>query len=610
MRVGRRVQRGVAIWAVWIIAVSIQLAVGPAATEPAHAEGRAPKAVFIVGPTNGLTDSNLADAARMADQAAAEGMNVRRVFFPNATWDNVIANIQGASLVVYMGHGYGWPSPYTSRITESRQNGFGLNSFAGSGRAQYTYYGATPIRANVVLAPNAVVILVHGCYTAGNGEPGMAIPRLDLARARVDNYASGFLAAGAGAVFAFGWNQKVNFPHALATSDSTMDELFMTPGGGSPAGFVGWRDRYLESVRTPGTTIHLDPHPTHGYYRSVAGDLDATAANWRAGAGLAPRPPSDDSDPPQVTELTADSGSSSMVVTGERLASAFHPNGDGLYDQLQLTHVVTRASYLDVSIVNGARDEVRAFSTSSGTGYGTSRWDGRDDGGAIVPDGEYTLTYVPRDALGLTGTPVSTTAIVLTAIAVAPPTRAAIHVSDADALSRSAVLKIYLNQPARLTWKIVDAAGATVRVVRDNVLSETGTQAFAWDGRADSGAWVGDGLYRSIVSAQTGLGSYSHERSVYVGAFRVTPSSPSPARGERVLLNIVSSEPLQRSPTVRVTQPGLEPWTVSASHVGGRRYKVSITLKMGGSAGLLELVVSGIDTDGGKQSSVLNLTLR
>ena len=88
----------------------------------------------------------------------------------------MLANIQGASLVVYMGHGYGWPSPYTTKMTESRQNGFGLNSYPGSGRAQYTYYGAAPIRENIRLAPNAVVMLLHGCYTAGNGEPGMAIP--------------------------------------------------------------------------------------------------------------------------------------------------------------------------------------------------------------------------------------------------------------------------------------------------------------------------------------------------------------------------------------------------------------------------------------------------
>ena len=46
-------------------------------------------------------------------------MDVRRVFHPHATWDAVMANIQGANLVYYAGHGYGWPSPYTKRADRS-----------------------------------------------------------------------------------------------------------------------------------------------------------------------------------------------------------------------------------------------------------------------------------------------------------------------------------------------------------------------------------------------------------------------------------------------------------------------------------------------------------
>ena len=240
----------------FLAALVMQVAPGPAA-RPVRADTAAvPKAVFIVGPTSGLTDSNLADAEKMAQQAEAAGMEVRRVFFPHATWDNVLANIQDANLVVYMGHGYGWPSRYTKDLTESRQDGMGLNSFDGSSKTQYTYYGATLLRENIHLAPNAVVFLNHLCYAAGNGEPGMAIPGEGVAMQRVDNMASGWLATGARAVFAYTWNQKLNYPSALMTSDATMDDLFMdVPGGsaaGTPAGFIGTGDVRLDSVRTPG----------------------------------------------------------------------------------------------------------------------------------------------------------------------------------------------------------------------------------------------------------------------------------------------------------------------------------------------------------------------
>lgn len=594
-------------------ALAGQLAPASPAIQVAHADSPSPKAVFIVGPSSGMTESALTDAERMADQAEAVGMDVRRVFFPNATWDNVLANIQGASLVVYMGHGYGWPSPYTKVMTESRQNGMGLNSFVGSAPNQYTYYGATPIKNNIELAPNAVVILVHGCYTAGNGEPGMAIPGEDLARQRVDNFANGFLAVGAQAVFAFGWNQRLNYANALMNSNSTMDQMFMTPGGGSPAGFVGSNNRRFESQRTPSAMNHLDPHPNAGYYRAVSGYLNMTAADWRTGAaGTAtpPPPPPEPGEPPQITALSAGSASTALLNDAEPSTATFHPNGDGLDDELLLQHTVTRAAYLDATVTNSAGETVRSYSVWSTTGTGTSRWNGKNDAGAVVADGPYTLTYVPRDTSGVVGHPVSTEALVLTAIALAVPTRAAIHVSDADSLFKSSTFKVTLNQPARLTWRILNAAGDTVRTVRSDAQTPAGVTSFAWNGKSDAGAWVADGRYLSVVSAQTGLGQYSQQRSVFVGAFRITPSISAPARGGKVTLNIVSTEGLSRNPTVTVTQPDIASWTVATSHVSGKKYKVTLTLKTGGSDGTVEFVVRGVDTNGGHQSSAVSLPLR
>lgn len=246
---------------------------------PTPSPTAAPKAVFIVGPTADLTDSNLAWAETMAQQAELAGMDVRRVFFPHATWDNVLADVQGASLVAYFGHGYGWPSN-TAKLTEIRQDGMGLNSYDGSGPAEVKYYGATPIRQNIRLAPHAVVFLMHGCYTSGNGLWGTPIPASDLARERVDNYASGWLAVGAGAVFAFQLGIRLNYPDALSNSDSSIDQLFM-----NPREHVGWSDLYFDSIRTPGAILHLDPDFKHGYARAVTGDLAMTTATWRSGAG-------------------------------------------------------------------------------------------------------------------------------------------------------------------------------------------------------------------------------------------------------------------------------------------------------------------------------------
>ncbi|MEO6349129.1 MAG: hypothetical protein ABIP53_00575, partial [Candidatus Limnocylindrales bacterium] len=238
-----------------------------------------PKAVFIVGPEEALTEGNLAEAEKMAVQAEAAGMSVRRVFFPYATWENVLAEIQGASLVAYMGHGYGFPSN-SDKLTEARQDGMGLNPYDGGLDTDVAYYGATRIREGIRLAPHAVVILMYGCYTAGNGELGTPIPTVEVARERVDNYASGWLAVGAGAVFGYQWGTHVNFSDALMSSQSTIDVLFM-----NQREHVGWNDLYFDSQRTPGAVSHLDPDPIDGYLRAVTGDLAMTTSEWLSGAG-------------------------------------------------------------------------------------------------------------------------------------------------------------------------------------------------------------------------------------------------------------------------------------------------------------------------------------
>jgi flagellar hook assembly protein FlgD len=596
-----------------LLALLAQLMPGIARIDTASAESDPPpKAVFIVGPTNELTDGNLADAEKMAKQAEAVGMDVRRVFFPNATWDNVLANIQGASFVVYMGHGYGWPSPYTKTLTESRQNGMGLNSYDGSGKGEYKYYGADRIRESIRLAPNAIVYLNHLCYAAGNGEAGMSIPSWDIAQKRIDNFASGWLYSGARAVFAYTWNQKLNYPAALMTSDATMDDLFMTAASGAPNGFVGWNNQRLVSERTPGAMNHLDPHKSYGFYRALSGDLNMNTAEWRAGAGESSAPPPSDpgdpSDAPQITSLSAGSTPNTAVAT--KSPAAFHPNGDGLDDVLVLTHTLTSAAYLDVTIGNAGGQTVRTLSVWATEGTSTSRWNGRNNAGAYVADGIYTLTYVPRDTAGQTGDAVSMQALVLTAIKVAKPSATAFHPSDADSLARKTVLRVTVNQQAVIDWRIFDTSGKAVRIVRSNSTVAASIIKFAWNARADDGGWVPDGWYTSVVTAETHLGTYSHERRVYVGAYRVKPSTESPARGTRLKLVILSSEPLMGKPTVRVTQPGIEPWTVSTTKVTSKKFKVTITLRTGGEEGALELYIKGKDKYGGINTGTFSLPLR
>ena len=144
------------------------------------------KIVIIVGPTHGLTSSNRSDG----DEAYAEAIkwtpNVTKIYSPNATWSVVKPAVQGANIVVYLGHGNGWPSPYTYDPNYTTKDGFGLNIPTNKSDSAVQYYGEPYVGNDVNLAPGAVVILNHACYSSGSSEPGHAEPSLSVAKQRVD----------------------------------------------------------------------------------------------------------------------------------------------------------------------------------------------------------------------------------------------------------------------------------------------------------------------------------------------------------------------------------------------------------------------------------------
>ena len=227
------------------------------------------KVVIIVGATHSST-SRYRD---IADSAYAEAIkyssNVVKVYSPNATWAAVKPALQGASVVVYLGHGNGWPSPYTYDPAFTTKNGLGLNSAADSGDNNTKYYGEPYLANEIKLAPNAVVLLNHLCYASGNSEPGYAEPTLSVAMQRVDNYGQGFLKAGAAAIIAEGHGSINGMIRDLFTTSQTIADL--------------WRNQYdyngnefsFQSARNPAYSALMDPDsPSGGYYRSLVGNLD------------------------------------------------------------------------------------------------------------------------------------------------------------------------------------------------------------------------------------------------------------------------------------------------------------------------------------------------
>lgn len=261
-----------------VFALVAALAVGLGGmANPAPASAHTLKVVVIVGPAGSSTSNYIYNAKKYASQARSYGANVIEIYSPYATWSKVKAAAQGANLLIYLGHGNGYPSPYGS-FQRYTKDGFGLNPWSGSGSYKVKYWGEYYIDRDIQMAPNAVVILNRLCYASGAAEWGWASPTKSTAIKRVDNYGAGFLRAGAKAVFAEAIENAAYTIKALFQSTRSMDSILMSHPSAS-----GARDFKFDSSRTSGYVGHLDPLSYGRYFRSLIGKLTMTATSFRGG---------------------------------------------------------------------------------------------------------------------------------------------------------------------------------------------------------------------------------------------------------------------------------------------------------------------------------------
>jgi hypothetical protein len=231
-----------------------------------------PKVVVIVGPVGAYNASYKEEARDVIAEARRYTSNVVALFTPNATWARVREHTRGASILVYFGHGWGYPSRY-GPYDGDRQNGMALDPSSGANGVRRVYYGENRIRASIRLAPAAAVLLYRLCYASGNTEPRLSEGTTSQSKRRVDGFGAGFLDTGAQIVIADGHpSRPENYVRQLFTTDRAMWEVFRRAPNynGHAMGPYG-------SARTPGARYIVDPDrggsDPKGFYRSIVGNL-------------------------------------------------------------------------------------------------------------------------------------------------------------------------------------------------------------------------------------------------------------------------------------------------------------------------------------------------
>jgi flagellar hook assembly protein FlgD len=557
---------------------------GVAAATPAN-----PKVVIIVGATHEATSKYRTYANEVYAEAIKWTTNVVRVYSPNATWSKVQSAVNGASMVVYLGHGNGWPSPYTYDPNYTTKDGFGLNATAGNGDYNNKYYGEPYIRT-LNFAPNAVVLLFHLCYASGNSEPGGAAPTASVARQRADNYSAAFIRAGARAVIADGHSHSPYYIRSLFTTRQTIYQLWR----GAP-NFNNHRFSF-ESSRNPGYTIAMDPDSTSsGYYRSLGGRLslrteDVTGARYAAtdydpatfvvpgnasvsktgGAALwqdaARTVPGAPATLPTGTRLHIQSSVSTAAgraflvtgiddasLTGYVLAAdlkardttapqvwevedgtgAFSPNGDGSQDSIAITGRFSEAVSWHLTVRNGAGDVVGDDAGTTAESLFAARWDGKV-GGTAVDDGTYTWFLQGQD---IWHNPLPTRTGTIRVDTVAPELTSPLALAGAtmpvfspngDGKSETVSVGFTTNEAGAIDSSIRTSTGTTVRTL--TVGTKVGDGVVTWNGRNSSNNLVADGVYTVRMSPRDLAGNVGGRKDVAVGVYKAlskVASSPS-----------------------------------------------------------------------------------
>ncbi|HET7703996.1 MAG TPA: FlgD immunoglobulin-like domain containing protein [Candidatus Limnocylindrales bacterium] len=332
-----------------------------------------------------------------------------------------------------------------------------------------------------------------------------------------------------------------------------------------------------------------------GTYTWTARGTDA----WQNGAATGGGTIVVDTVGPDVTGLSPDGSS----------VTTFTPNGDGVSDTVATAVAVPEAGTVSVRVTDSTNATVRSWTATSVAGSNAISWDGRNNSGAYVADGTYTLGFSARDAAGNGGAGRTRDVRVIRFLSAVKTSLKAFYPHDADRLSPTTTLSFTLARPAIVTWTVRNAAGAVVLTKLNSEAVAAGVRSWVWDGRNADGVLLPRGIYTSSVTATDGDLSISHAVKVEMNAFAIVTSTATARRGSSLTVTATSAEALSTTPRLYITQPGFSTWAVTMTRLDSRTFRVTITPKKGAAAGTLSLKVWARDYDGRSQATIRKLPL-
>jgi spore germination protein YaaH/flagellar hook assembly protein FlgD len=326
--------------------------------------------------------------------------------------------------------------------------------------------------------------------------------------------------------------------------------------------------------------------------RAADGAYRVTLRLFDAAGNAATRswPATVDATPPALTVATA--------------ATAISPDGDGVADTVRLRWTSAEPTRGTLRVLRG-KAVIRSWPVDGISGAVT--WNGRDAAGRTVPDGRYTVVVSAADALANRAT-ARVPLVVDRTVGALRWDRAAFSPQDGDRILPTATVAVRVARAARLTLRVLDAAGTEVRAAWRDRSFPAGTAAWRWDGRAADGAWAPPGRYVAELTAIGPYGTTVLRRSIAAAAFVATPSTETPAAGTVLAVTFRSIEPLAAPPTAAFRQAGGEAVRMSVVRLTGDSWRATATIA-DGAPGPATVTLLGRDTAGGRNRATLLVTV-
>ena len=251
----------------------------------------------------------------------------------------------------------------------------------------------------------------------------------------------------------------------------------------------------------------------------------------------------DEEDGSGIYQITADFSPSDhtkpSIASFEVNPTPFSPNGDNVQDTTSISYSLSD----NISTQLAVRLEIRTASESivktlvdaetqnTGTGY-TRIWDGTDDDGNPVSDGDYICRIIAVDDAGnsieVTFDPivVDTEPPQITNVSISPNPFS----PNDDGIKDTTTVSFSLSGAASGENKVEvrDSSGTLVRVLDDEISpsgGQDGANTVSWDGKNEAGGVVSDGYYFVEVWAQDTAGNMES----FTGKVQLDTSSPDTA---------------------------------------------------------------------------------